>query len=60
MDQSRKLDWHGFVDSAECFLKPFKDLAELKWSLQFQRSRSNSTEHEHVDVLVLAMSDNDA
>jgi hypothetical protein len=60
MDKSRKLGWHGFVDSAECFLKPFKDLAELEWSLQFRRSKSNSSEDEHVDVLVLAMSDNDA
>jgi hypothetical protein len=30
MDKSRKLGWHGFVDSAECFLETFRDLAKLK------------------------------
>jgi hypothetical protein len=30
MDTSRKLGWHGFVDSAECFLETFRDLAKLK------------------------------
>lgn len=30
MDTSRKLGWRGFVDSAECFLETFRDLAKLK------------------------------
>lgn len=30
MDKSRKLGWHGFVDSVECFLETFRNLAELK------------------------------
>jgi len=29
-DKSRKLGWHGFVDSTEGLLKVFKDLAKLK------------------------------
>ena len=29
MDKSRKLGWHGFVDSAESFLEVFDDLARL-------------------------------
>lgn len=30
MDKSRKLGWHGFVDSSESFLEVFDDLAKLK------------------------------
>ena len=30
MDKSRKLGWHGFVDSNESFLEVFDDLAKLK------------------------------
>lgn len=30
MDKSRKLGWHGFVDSSEALLEVFKDLAKLK------------------------------
>jgi hypothetical protein len=30
MNKSRRLGWHGFVDSAECFLETFRDLAKLK------------------------------
>jgi len=30
MDRSRKLGWHGFVDSTEGLLEVFKDLAKLK------------------------------
>ena len=29
-DKSRKLGWHGFVDSSESFLEVFDDLAKLK------------------------------
>lgn len=30
MDKSRKLGWHGFVDSSEAMLEVFQDLAKLK------------------------------
>jgi len=30
MDKSRKLGWHGFVDSSECILEVFNDFAKLK------------------------------
>jgi hypothetical protein len=30
MDKSRKMGWHGFVHSAECFLETFRDLAALR------------------------------
>ena len=30
MDKSRKLGWHGFVDSCESLLEVFEDLAKLK------------------------------
>lgn len=30
MDKSRKLGWHGFVDSNESLLEVFDDLAKLK------------------------------
>ena len=30
MDKSRKLGWHGFVDSSESLLEVFDDLAKLK------------------------------
>ncbi|KAK4561702.1 hypothetical protein LTR86_004381 [Recurvomyces mirabilis] len=30
MDKSRKLGWHGFVDSTESLLEVFKDLAKIK------------------------------
>jgi hypothetical protein len=30
MDKSRKLGWHGFVDSAEAILEVFKDFEKLK------------------------------
>lgn len=30
MDKSRKLGWHGFVDSSESVLEVFKSFAELK------------------------------
>ena len=30
MDKSRKLGWHGFVDSNESFLEVFDDFAKLK------------------------------
>ncbi|PPJ55560.1 hypothetical protein CBER1_05367 [Cercospora berteroae] len=30
MDKSRKLGWHGFVDSSEAILDGFKDFAKLK------------------------------
>lgn len=30
MDKSRKLGWHGFVDSTESFLEVFRDLAKIK------------------------------
>ena len=30
MDKSRKLGWHGFVDSSEGLLEVFKDLAKIK------------------------------
>ena len=30
MDKSRKLGWHGFVDTCESFLEVFDDLAKLK------------------------------
>lgn len=30
MDKSCKLGWHGLVDSAECILETFGDLAKLK------------------------------
>ncbi|KAH9832704.1 NAD dependent epimerase dehydratase family protein [Teratosphaeria destructans] len=30
MDKSRKLGWHGFVDSSESLLEVFKDLAKIK------------------------------
>lgn len=30
MDKSRKLGWHGFVDSSESILAVFDDLAKLK------------------------------
>jgi len=30
MDKSRKLGWHGFVDSSESLLNVFEDLAKLK------------------------------
>jgi hypothetical protein len=30
MDKSRKLGWHGFVDSNESLLEVFNDLAKIK------------------------------
>jgi hypothetical protein len=30
MDKSRKLGWHGFVDSTESLLAVFQDLAAIK------------------------------
>ena len=30
MDKSRKLGWHGFVDSTESFFEVFRDLARIK------------------------------
>jgi len=30
MDKSRKLGWHGFVDSTESLLEVFRDLAHIK------------------------------
>ena len=30
MDKSRKLGWHGFVDSTESLLEVFRDLAKIK------------------------------
>ena len=30
MDKSRKLGWHGFVDTSESILEVFDDLAKLK------------------------------
>ena len=30
MDKSRKMGWHGFVDSAECMLECLNDFAKLK------------------------------
>lgn len=30
MDKSRKLGWHGFVDSSEAMLNVFQDFAKLK------------------------------
>ena len=30
MDKSRKMGWHGFVDSSEAFLEVFDDLARIK------------------------------
>ena len=30
MDKSRKLGWHGFVDTSESLLDVFEDLAKLK------------------------------
>lgn len=30
MDKSRKLGWHGFVDSSEAMLEVFNDFAKLK------------------------------
>ncbi|OQO13725.1 hypothetical protein B0A48_01955 [Cryoendolithus antarcticus] len=30
MDKSRKLGWHGFVDSKEALLETFQDVARLK------------------------------
>jgi hypothetical protein len=30
LDKSRKLGWHGFVDSSESHLEVFDDLAKLK------------------------------
>ena len=30
MDKSRKLGWHGFVDSSESLLEVFDELAKLK------------------------------
>ena len=30
MDKSRKLGWHGFVDSSEALLEVFDDFAKLK------------------------------
>lgn len=30
MDKSRKLGWHGFVDSTECILEVFQDFVKLK------------------------------
>lgn len=30
MDKSRKLGWHGFVDSSESILATFQDFAKLK------------------------------
>jgi len=30
MDKSRKLGWHGFVDSSESILQVFREFAELK------------------------------
>ena len=30
MDKSRKLGWHGFVDTSESLLEVFRDLAKIK------------------------------
>ena len=30
MDKSRKLGWHGMVDTSESFLEVFDDFAKLK------------------------------
>jgi hypothetical protein len=30
MDKSKKLGWHGFVDTSESFLAVFEDLARIK------------------------------
>lgn len=30
MDKAKKMGWHGFVDSSECFLEVLNDFAKLK------------------------------
>ena len=35
MDKSRKLGWHGHVDTRDAIFDSITELAELKWSLPF-------------------------